>query len=91
MKQDNAAMSEEKVEQSLARLPDKQWQQVQACCQASKRGGTPGMKYTKEWVLECTLRWIKSPRLYEQIHRHNIMVLTRNSCRHRPPEIFQSE
>ncbi|KAH9379819.1 hypothetical protein HPB48_010408 [Haemaphysalis longicornis] len=66
MKQDNAAMSEEKLQESLP-LPEKQPQQVQACFEASKRKGTQRMKYSQEWVLKCILMRIKSPKLYEHI------------------------
>ncbi|KAH9371810.1 hypothetical protein HPB48_018449 [Haemaphysalis longicornis] len=83
MKQNNAAMSEEKLQESLTGLPEKQRQQVQACFEASKRKGTQGMKYSQEWVLECILMRIKSPKLYEHIRRHNIMVLPSKSGLHR--------
>ncbi|KAH9367082.1 hypothetical protein HPB48_021739 [Haemaphysalis longicornis] len=73
-------MSEEKLQESLAGLPEKQRQPVQACFEASKRKGTQGMKYSQEWVLECILMRIKSPKLYEHIPRHNIMVLPRKRC-----------
>ncbi|XP_077493743.1 uncharacterized protein LOC144104537 [Amblyomma americanum] len=48
VKEENAAISEGKLEKSLSGLPEKQRQQVQACFQASKRKGTQGMTYSQE-------------------------------------------
>lgn len=83
-------ISEEKLEQSLTGLPEKQRQQVQACFQASKRKGMQEMKYSEEWVLECILMRIKSPKLYEHIRRHNIIVLPSKSCLHRYMKDYKS-
>lgn len=40
------------------------------------------MKYESEWVLECVVMSMKSPRLYEHIRRNKIMILpSRTSLR----------
>lgn len=87
MKQDNATMPEEKLEQSLIGLPEKQRQQVKACFQASKREGRQGMKYSQKWVLECILMRIKSLKLYEHIRRHELSA----QVYERLQELFRSQ
>ncbi|KAG0431737.1 hypothetical protein HPB47_021512 [Ixodes persulcatus] len=80
MKEENSCISASNLEASLSGLPQKQRQQVETCFQASKRKGTQGMGYSREWVLECILMRIKSPKLYEHIRKHKIMVLPSKSC-----------
>lgn len=80
MKEHNAAISTSSLEQRLCGLTLKQRHQVETCLKASKRKGTHGMTYTHEWVLECILMRIKSPKLYEHIRKHKIMVLPSKSC-----------
>ncbi|KAH9359744.1 hypothetical protein HPB48_021303 [Haemaphysalis longicornis] len=48
-------------------LPSKQQLAVKACFKAAARKSTSGMSYEKEWVLECVLLRMKSPKLYEHL------------------------
>nr|XP_037279949.1 LOW QUALITY PROTEIN: uncharacterized protein LOC119172911 [Rhipicephalus microplus] len=80
MKQSNSALSESNLQESLSKLPEKQRQQVQTCFEAAKRKGTQGMKYSDEWLLDCIIMRMKSPKLYEHIRKHKIMVLPSKSC-----------
>ncbi|XP_077513304.1 uncharacterized protein LOC144124486 [Amblyomma americanum] len=80
MKDENAAISSSKIEDRLTGLPEKQQEQVRACFKASNRKGTQGMRYSQQWILECILMRLKSPKLYEHIRRHKIMVLPSKSC-----------
>lgn len=69
-------------DKAVQALPVKQQQQVRACLAACKRRSTKGMKYEAQWVLECAVMCMKSPRLYEHIRKHKIMVLpSRTSLR----------
>ncbi|KAH6931816.1 hypothetical protein HPB50_000881 [Hyalomma asiaticum] len=80
MKKANSTLSESNLQKSLSELPEKQRQQVQTCFDAAKRKGTQGMKYSDEWLLDCIIMRIKSPKLYEHIRKHKIMVLPSKSC-----------
>ena len=48
---------------------------VQHCLKAACRKSNRGLNYTKNWVLECILMHMKSPKLYEHIQLNNIMCL----------------
>lgn len=80
MKEVNSALPASNLEKFLSELPEKQRQQVQTCFEASKRKGTQGMKYSGEWLLDCIIMRMKSPKLYEHIRKHKIMVLPSKSC-----------
>lgn len=80
MKQDNEAVSSAQFEERLEGLTRKQQLQVRSCFEASTRKATNGMKFDKEWILECILMHIKSPRLYEHIRAHKLMVVPSPSC-----------
>ncbi|XP_040073275.1 uncharacterized protein LOC120845796 [Ixodes scapularis] len=69
-------------EDKIKNMPVKQQQQIKACLAASRRKSTKGMKYESEWVLECAVMCMKSPRLYEHIRKNKIMILpSRTSLR----------
>lgn len=79
MKAANAKIKREAFEEKIALLPRKQQQSVRHCFAASKRKSTRGMHFTKEWILECILMKMKSPRLYKHIRKQNILVLPSNT------------
>lgn len=61
-------------------MPPKQQLAVKACLKASERKNTCGMHYEKEWLLECIIMRMKSPRLYEHMRLNKIMVLPSRTC-----------
>ncbi|XP_077519809.1 uncharacterized protein LOC144129531 [Amblyomma americanum] len=79
MKARNSAIKEETLAESIAMLPNKQQESVRHCFDACKRKSTRGMNFTKEWVLECILMKMRSPKLYRHIRKHNILVLPSNT------------
>lgn len=82
LKETNARINSEVFDKAVQALPVKQQQQVRVCLAACKRRSTKGMKYEAQWVLECAVMCMKSPRLYEHIRKHKIMVLpSRTSLR----------
>ncbi|KAH6921090.1 hypothetical protein HPB50_027918 [Hyalomma asiaticum] len=82
LKEKNARIDSEMFDKAVQALPVKQQQQVRACLAACKCRSTKGMKYEAQWVLECAVMCMKSPRLYEHIRKHKIMVLpSRTSLR----------
>lgn len=56
-------------------LPLKQQVAVKAHFKVAARKMTSGMIYEKECVSECMLLSMKRPKLYEHLHKHNILVL----------------
>lgn len=80
MKRNNEAVTIAHFETKLKGLSRKQKMQVQACFEASTRKGTNGMKFEQEWILECIVMHMKSPRLYEHIRKHKVMVVPSPSC-----------
>lgn len=80
MKRDNEATSTAHFETKLASLSRKQQIQVRTCFEASTRKDTNGMKYEQEWILECIVMHMKSPRLYDHIRKHKVMVVPSPSC-----------
>lgn len=79
MKAQNAKIKMEALEEKIAMLPEKQQESVRHCFAASKRKSTRGMQFTKEWMLECILMKMKSPKLYRHIRKQNILVLPSNT------------
>lgn len=67
-------------EQKMNGLPRKQQAAVRACFEASKRKSLRGYRYNKEWLLECIILRMKSPRLYEHLRAHKILVLPSRAC-----------
>lgn len=70
-----AATAEDILQQKLQGLSQKQQLAVRQCFEAAKRKSTRGMKYNKEWMLECILLKMRSPKLYDYIRRQNILVI----------------
>ncbi|XP_064462616.1 uncharacterized protein LOC135373324 [Ornithodoros turicata] len=72
----NTAATEVSVlESKIKDLPPKQQLAVKHCFQSAQRKSNKGMPYTKDWVLECIIMRMKSPRLYEHLRRHKILCL----------------
>ncbi|XP_075721827.1 uncharacterized protein LOC142765140 [Rhipicephalus microplus] len=90
LKRKNASKDSSVFVDAIKSLPSKQQQQVRACLAAAKRKSTKGMKYDSEWVLECAVMCMKSPRLYEHIRKHKIMVLPSRTCLRRYLKKFRS-
>ncbi|XP_075739015.1 uncharacterized protein LOC142784501 [Rhipicephalus microplus] len=42
---------------------------------AAKRKSVRGMRYSKEWILECLIMRMKGPKLYEDMRRQKVLVL----------------
>lgn len=90
LKRKNASEDSLVFVDAIKSLPSKQQQQVRACLAAAKRKSTKGMKYDSEWVLECAVMCMKSPRLYEHIRKHKIMVIPSRTCLRRYLKKFRS-
>ncbi|KAM7284777.1 hypothetical protein ISCGN_001871 [Ixodes scapularis] len=56
-------------------LPLKQQLNVRDCFETAKRKSPKGMHYEQEWLLECILMRMKSPRLYRHLREHKILAL----------------
>lgn len=80
MREETAAMHEPWLEEKIATLPKKQQLSVLHCFRASQRKTTHGMAYDQEWMLECIMMRMKSPRLYEHIRKHKILILPSRTC-----------
>lgn len=80
MEIDNQQLSITEFEKIISWLPCKQQLAVRASFEAAKRKSTKGIMYADEWLLECILMRMRSPRLYEQIRRHNILALPGRTC-----------
>ncbi|XP_064461742.1 uncharacterized protein LOC135371698 [Ornithodoros turicata] len=77
-----AAIEESTLESQIADLPQKQKECVRHCVQAAKKSAK-GMRYSKEWILECILMKLKSPRLYKHMRRQQILALPSESTLNR--------
>ncbi|KAH7945825.1 hypothetical protein HPB49_016037 [Dermacentor silvarum] len=75
MKSECAATAEEILSEKLSFLSPKQQLAVRQCFEASRRKSPRGMKYDKEWILECILLKMRSPKLYQYMRRQNILAL----------------
>lgn len=42
---------------------------------SAKRKSVRGMRYSKEWILECLITRMKGPKLYEDMRRQLVLVL----------------
>lgn len=74
MKSATAATAESVLEEKLQHLSPKQQLAVKQCFEAAKRKNTRGMIYDREWILECILLKMRSPKLYDYIRRQNILI-----------------
>ncbi|KAH9366487.1 hypothetical protein HPB48_021378 [Haemaphysalis longicornis] len=68
------------LERPIKELPKKQQHAVRACFEACKRKSLRGFRYEKAWLLECIILRMKSPRLYEHLRSHKILVLPSRVC-----------
>lgn len=79
MKEQNT-ISEQVLEKKIQALPKKQQLAVRNCLAAAQQKSLKGMTYDDEWIVECLLMRMRSPRLYEHLRRENIMVLPGRTC-----------
>lgn len=75
MKSESASTSEEVLAEKIRTLSPKQQLAVRQCFEASKRKSPRGMTYDKEWILECILLKIRSPKLYRYMRKQGILTL----------------
>ncbi|KAK3918552.1 Transposable element P transposase [Frankliniella fusca] len=69
------AKKKEVLEEAIKTLPPTQQEAVRACFKKATAKGPSGVRYTIEWIYECMLMKIKSPKLYDHIRRHQILAL----------------
>ncbi|XP_075539994.1 uncharacterized protein LOC142574881 [Dermacentor variabilis] len=62
-------------EESIEGMPQKQREAALHFFRASKRKSTRGMEFTQDWILECLLMKMKSPKLYNYMRKNKILVL----------------
>ncbi|XP_046405740.1 uncharacterized protein LOC124170811 [Ischnura elegans] len=70
-----SAKSADILEAEVASLPVAQQEAITACFESSKRVNSKGRRYTNNWVYECILLRIKSPKAYEHLRSHGILAL----------------
>lgn len=80
MKEQNNALSEEAFEAKIQSLPQKQQLAVRTCFLGARRKSLKGMTYEDEWVVECVMMRMRSPKLYEHLRKQKIMILPGRSC-----------
>lgn len=80
LKQQSEELEENVLENRLKDLRPKQRLAIMQCFQGARRKSAKGMKYNPEWLLECMIMRIKSPRLYEHVRREGILLLPSRSC-----------
>ncbi|XP_042146902.1 uncharacterized protein LOC115318424 [Ixodes scapularis] len=91
MKARNAVMKEETLMEKIAMLSQKQQESVRHCFAALRRKSTRGMHFTNDWVLECILMKMKSPKLYRHIRTHGILVLPSNTTLKKYTSTYKSD
>lgn len=74
MQEKNAAIKTETLEKHITCLPPRQRDAVRQCF-ATAKVKKCGQRYTKNWILECVIMKMKSPRLYEHLRKNNILSL----------------
>lgn len=74
MQERNAAIQTEALDKHIMCLPPRQQEAVKQCFAAAKVKNH-GQRYTKNWILECIIMKMKSPRLYEHLRKNNILSL----------------
>ncbi|KAH7973716.1 hypothetical protein HPB49_004179 [Dermacentor silvarum] len=80
MRQANEQMGDDVLSDRIKALPPKQQKAIRTCFKAAGRRSTSGMRYEKEWILECVLLRMRSPKLYEQLRKHKILILPSRTC-----------
>ncbi|KAH7953313.1 hypothetical protein HPB49_007028 [Dermacentor silvarum] len=68
-------MKETTFEESLEGMRQKQREAALHFFRDSKRKSTRGMGFTQNWILECLLMKMKSPKLYNYMRQNKILVL----------------
>lgn len=79
-KAQNQALSEKALQAKIQSLPQKQQLAVKTCFLAAQRKSAKCMTYDDEWIVECLMMRMRSPKLYEHLHKENIMVLPGQTC-----------
>ncbi|KAH8028608.1 hypothetical protein HPB51_017734 [Rhipicephalus microplus] len=90
MRQANQQIADEVLGARIKSLPEKQQMAVRACFEAATRKSTSGMLYEKEWILECVLLRMRSPKLYEQLRKQKVLILPSRTCLQRYTRSFKS-
>lgn len=90
MKAKNEQVPEELVFEKIKGLPQKQQAAVRTCFEAACRKSKKRMKYGKEWLLECILMRMRSPKLYEHLRRQEILTLPGRTCLNKAAQHFKS-
>lgn len=80
LRERNSFIKKTSFEAKIKGLPKKQQHAVRACFEACKRKSLRGFRYEKAWLLECIILRMKSPRLYEHLRSHKILVLPSRVC-----------
>lgn len=75
MQQKISSMSQSAAEKLLEALPQKQRMAVMHIFEAARRNSTRGMTYQREWILECVLLKMRSPKLYDDLRAKNILAV----------------
>lgn len=75
MQEKHRLLSTQKLDDLIKDLNPKQQMLVRTCVQAAKVKSDRGMRYSKEWVYECILLRIKSPKLYRSMRRKKDKLL----------------
>ncbi|KAH8018765.1 hypothetical protein HPB51_012084 [Rhipicephalus microplus] len=90
MKAKNEQVPEELLFEKIKGLPQKQQAAVRTCFEAACRKSKKGMKYGEEWLLECILMRMRSPKLYEHLRRQDILTLPGRTCLNKAAQHFKS-
>ncbi|XP_077559688.1 uncharacterized protein LOC144174729 [Haemaphysalis longicornis] len=90
LKVKNEELSKTEFEARISGLPRKQQLAVRTCFEAARQKSTKGFAYTEEWLLECIIMRMRSPKLYEHIRRNNIMALPGRTCLQKRIHNFKS-
>lgn len=80
MKEQSIELEESVLGERLEALPPKQRLAIMQCFRAARRKSVKGMKYNPDWLLECMIMRMKSPRLYEHVRREGILMLPSRTC-----------
>lgn len=75
IKQQCAKTNADALNQACEALPESQQSAIQACFKASQAKGKRGVRYTNQWIYECLLLRIKSPKGYNHLRKKNILAL----------------
>lgn len=77
VKEENEVIEEATLLEKIGQLLPKQKAAVIQCFEAATRKSPKGMRHNPEWLLECIIMRIKSPRLYEHIQREKNLSSTK--------------